>query len=154
MLSLVYLLQTFASDNSAPEFGDNAIQFVGSIDGGTGEAAHVDLSQIVSFEGNLKDVPISAFYWAREIGVTDFSIPATTGMQGTIEFLDTNPTPTVLQTETFGLISGVSNSDYFQYTTDAPVVYTGTVTSKSIRITIGGDFNGSYYVDGSFPWFN
>jgi hypothetical protein len=102
----------------------------------------------------LKDVPISSFYWAREIGGTDFNVSGTTGMHCKLEWLDTNPDPSgaaVLDQVEYGVISGLSNSDYQQYSMDEPHAYDGAGgTSKSIRVTLGGDFNGTYYVDGAW----
>ena len=140
---------TFASDNNAPKFGNNGVFYDSGIDGGSGEALSLSLSQIIEFDGSLKNVPLSAFFWAKEVNVTDFSPPvSSTGLEGTIEFLDSSDI--TQQTNTFGLVSGTSLSNYTQYSTDAPVIYTGNINSTKVRLTIGGKFNGAYYVDGAW----
>ncbi len=139
-------ITSFSSDPTSPKFGNNSVFYLGAVDGGD-NALGVELSQIIEFDGGtLKDVPISSFFWAKEIGATDFSKTNTTGLRGKIEFLDSSEV--VRQTEIFGVVSGTNLSNYTQYSTESPVTYTGSITSNKIKLTIGGNFNGSYYVDG------
>lgn len=141
-------ITTYATDSSSPKYGNNGLFMLGGIDGSSNALA-LSITQTVDFQGELKNLPISAFFWAKEISPTNFAFSGTTGLRGKIEFLDNNTvSPSVLLSQEFGLVSGVSNSDYIQYTTDSHVIYSGTTSCKRIRYTLGGNFNGSYYVDG------
>ena len=143
-------ITTYATDTQSPKYGNNGLFMLGGIDGSS-NALNLSIKQVVDFQGELKNLPISAFFWAKEISPSNFSFSGTTGLHGLIEFLDNNTvSPTVLLSKQFGLVSGVSNSNYIQYTTDGPIIYSGTNSCKRIRYTIGGNFNGSYYVDGAW----
>ncbi len=133
------------------KFGNNSLLMQGGVLAGPSTALNLQISQIVDFNESIANTPMSAFFWAKEVAVTSFSISGTTGLHGKIEFLDSNiSSPTVLLSKEFGLVSGVSNTDYVQYSTDAPVFYSGTTKATRIRYTIGGAFNGTYLIDGAF----
>lgn len=140
-------LLTFTSDATAPKFGNTALQMIGAFDG-SNNALGVSVSQIVDMGENLLNKPISAFFWARQFSATDFTKSGSTGLRGSIEFLDDTAATTIQGPIYFGVVSGVTTTDYLQYTTTAPVIYTGTQACSKIKITIGGKFSGGYYVDG------
>jgi len=140
-------LVNFGSDSLAPKYGNQSIFVQGGTDG-SNNALSVQVSQIVNMNDQLKNKPISAFFWARQTKTTDFTKTGTTGLHGTIEFLDGNTTPGVLSTESFGTISGVTTSEYLQFSTTTPAIFTGSQSCTKIRLTLGGNFDGNYYVDG------
>lgn len=133
------------------KFGNNSLLMQGGIAAGPNTALNLQISQIVDFNESIANTPISAFFWAKEVAVTSFATSGTSGLHGTIEFLDSNvSSPAVLLSQTFGLVSGVSSTDYVQYSTDTPVLYSGATRATRIRYTVGGAFNGTYLVDGAF----
>ncbi len=128
------------------KFGNHGLFLDGGVS--AGNAQSVSVSQIIDFGESLKSVPITAFFWAKQTAEPNFATPLTTGLQGKIEFL--NSSSAVVQTETFITLSGVTSVGYEQYTSTAPLLYTGTVACQKIRYTIGGTYDGSYYIDGAF----
>ncbi len=110
-------------------------------------ASNTTISQIVNFNENLKNIPITAFYWSKQMSLGAIS---GTGFQGTLDYLDSTGNP-IGFSSTFGTLNTSTNSsDYIMYFTPSPVIYTGNSNATQIKFTIGGNFTGEYSVDGAF----
>lgn len=146
-------ITTYANDNKAPKFGNNAIYMFGNIDGNL-NPLNLTMSQTIS-STSFNGLPISAFFWAQEVTPTNFSYSGntggtpTTGLIGQIDFLTSTPSSPPLQTVYFGPVPSGTNG-YQQYATSGTVIYSGATQCTQLRLTIGGKFNGSYYVDGAW----
>ena len=128
------------------KFGSYGLFLDGAVSAGTAQS--VSVSQIITFEDYLKNVPLTPFFWAKQTAEPNFSTTGTTGLQGKIEFLDSSNA--VLQTETFITLSGITSVNYEQYFSPSPLIYTGPTSCTKVRYTIGGSYDGAYYIDGVF----
>jgi hypothetical protein len=129
-----------------PKFGDAALFIQGGSLGGN--ALNVQVDQVVDFGGSINNTPISAYFWIKQQAQTSFTLSGTTGFLGQIDFL--NSADTIIQTNTFGPFSG-NSTDWNLIYTPSPIAYSGTTDiAKKVRLTLGGKFEGSYYIDGVY----
>ena len=139
-----------SSDPTCSKYGNMVARLNGSINivGSTQTSTFQEISQVTTFEGNIANMPVSAFFWAKQPTTpTNFSISGTTGLKGTLEFLAADSS--VQQTVSFGPVSG-NTTNYILYSTSAPIIYTGNIPVVSVNYKIGGNFNNIIYVDGVF----
>ncbi len=139
--------------STIPKFGTKSLLMAGGLIDAT-HVTHQKVIQIVDFNNeNVANVSFSAFFWAKQIVPTTSTGTDAVGLEGTITFFDSSDTAVAgINTFIFGLVPFIAaSSDYIQYSTTSPIIYTGTGTPTKIKFSIGdGPFDGHYQIDGAF----
>ncbi len=126
-------------------FGNRSAKIIGNTNNSV--AQDISINQIVDFNTNLKDRPVSAFFYLKTTTPFSPAIPQTSGISGKLEFL--SDSDAVVQTEIFATYSGAS-VDWLKLETENPIIYSGIGNASKIRYTIGGKFANTVYVDGAY----
>jgi hypothetical protein len=132
------------------KYGDWSVALAGySVVGTPNYASSGNVSQIIDFGMNLNNVPITAFFWAKEVATSNSSLSGFTGLKGKVEFLDGSNN--IVSNGIFEF-SGTSytQNGFTQYSYPSGITYTGGTNVRSIKYSIGGSFDGKYYIDGAY----